>query len=187
MEGKNRLMDSKDQFEAKVPNFRGHGAGVSIGEYPAEILHGKPSGSSNNVTREPASQFSDKRCITGSNWCGNIMWTFAFGEEETSKMAGSVFSSGRQAWHLLNQMNDLCKTRHKTILKSSALLIPLASELRAIAAECQDAQFALELRVSKGAGSLPDLELMDDGIWRKPSLRLNAKSKPGAIMLGMGD
>jgi hypothetical protein len=167
-------MDSRDQFESTGHNF---------GAYPAGIQQDR----SNNFSKEAKSQFSNKAGFAGSNWSGNIMWTFAFGEKETNAMAGSVFSSGRQAWHLLNQMNDLCKTRHGPVLRSSALIVPLASELRAIANDCQEPRFFLELRVTKGGDGSPDLELMDNGRWRKPSLRANAHSEPGTIMVEMGD
>jgi hypothetical protein len=187
MKGQNRLMDSRDQVEAKGLNIRGYDPEVSIGENPAKVLRGKSSGTISSFSREAASRFSEKTCFAGSNWSGNIMWTFAFGEKETSEMAGSVFSSGRQAWHLLNHMNDLCKTRHTPMPRSSVLVIQLASELRAIAIECLEARFALELRVIKGADGLLDLELMDNGMWRKPSLRVSMKSQPGTIMVGMGD
>jgi hypothetical protein len=112
------------------------------------------------------------------------MWTFAFGEDETSKMSRSVFSCGRQAWQLLNHMNDLCQNRSGATLRSSALLIQLASELRAIAVECREGRFALELRVTMGAEGLPDLELMDNGVWRKPSLKMSTKSQAETVMLG---
>ena len=115
------------------------------------------------------------------------MWTFAFGEKETSEMAASVLSSGKQAWHLLSQMNELSRTRHGEMLRSPALVFRLASELRAIAIDCLDAWFALELRLIKGAGGLLDLELMDKGVWRKPSLRISAYSPQGMIMTEMGD
>jgi hypothetical protein len=167
-------MNSRDQFEPAERNF---------GEYPTRI----PQGRSNNFAKETTNQFSNRAGFTGSTWSGNIMWTFAFGEKETSAMAGSVFSSGRQAWHLLNQMNDLCKTRNGAMLKTSALVIPLASELRAIAVDCQESRFFLELRVTKGGDGAPDLELMDNGMWRKPSLRMAANSQPGTIMVGMSD
>jgi hypothetical protein len=114
------------------------------------------------------------------------MWTFAFGEKEISAMAGSVFSSGRQAWHLVNQMNDLCKTRNGATLRSSGLVILLASELRALAIECLEDRFALELRVIKGGDGSPDLELMDNGIWRKPSLRTGTIAEPEPIMIEIG-
>lgn len=164
-------MDSRDQFEATRRNFGRYEQAVSVGEYPAGMLQSQWSRTANNVAR--------------STWSGNIMWTFAFGEEETSKMSGSVFSSGRQAWHLLNQMNDLCENRSVATLRSSALLIQLASELRAIAVECPERRFALELRVTNGTDGLPDLELMDNGVWRKPSLRMSTKSQSGTMMLGM--
>jgi len=115
------------------------------------------------------------------------MWTFAFGEKETSEMARSLISSGKQAWYLLNEMHDLCKSRQVAISRSSALVIQLASELRALAVECPEARFALELRVSKGADGSLDLELMDNGVWRKPSLRVSTQPQPGMIMIGMGD
>ena len=79
-------------------------------------------------------------------------------------------------------MNDLCKTRHGEMLRSPALVIQLASELRAISIDCLNAWFALELRVIKGAGGLLDLELMDNGVWRKPSLRMSSYSRQEMIM-----
>jgi hypothetical protein len=180
-------MDARDRFAAEERNFRGHDPESSIGEGPAKAFQGKPSGTLNNLSGESASRFSNKAFSAGSNWSGNIMWTFAFGEKETNEMAGSLISSGKQAWHLLNEMYDLCKARQVTIPRSSALVILLASELRAIAVECLDARFALELRASKGADGLLDLELMDNGVWRKPTLRVSTKSQPGMIMIGMGD
>ena len=176
-------MDSRDQFEANGRDVVGYKPEASTGEYPATIMQVR----SNSFTGEGTSRFSDKKGLTGSNWGGNIMWTFAFGEKETSEMAESVLSSGKQAWHLLSQMNDLCKTRHGETLRSPALILQLTSELRAIATDCMDAWFALELRVIKKAGGLPDLELMDNGAWRKPSLRMSAYSHQGMAMTEMGD
>jgi hypothetical protein len=167
-------MDSRDQFE-------------TTGRNSAENTASFPQGRSNNFAKEARNRFAAKAGFTGSNWNGNIMWTFAFGEKETNAMAGSVFSSGRQAWRLLNQMNDLCKSRNGAMLRTSALVVPLASELHAIAADCQEARFFLELRVTKVGDGSPDLELMDNGMWRKPSLRTSTHSEPGTIMVEMGD
>ena len=164
-------MDSRDQFEATRRNFGRYEQAVSIRENPAVILQSQRSRATSHVTRP--------------GWSGNIMWTFAFGEDETSKMSRSVFSCGRQAWHLLNHMNDLCQNRSGTTLRSSALLIQLASELRAIAVECGEGRFALELRVIKGADGSLDLQLMDNGVWRKPALRISTKSQAETTMLGM--
>ena len=176
-------MDSRDQFEAKGRNIGGYEPEESSGGYPAKVTQGRL----NNFSREAASRSSGKQGFARSNWIGNIMWTFAFGEKETSAMARSMFSSGRQAWQLLTHMNDLCKTHHGETLKSSALVIRLASELRAIAVDCLEARFALELRVVNGGDGLPDLELMDNGMWRKPSLRVSTNSQPGTVMMGLGD
>jgi hypothetical protein len=62
------------------------------------------------------------------------------------------------------------------MFRSPALVILLASELRAIAGECMEGRFALELRVIKRAGGLSVLELMDMRTWRKPSLRVSTKA-----------
>jgi hypothetical protein len=187
MIGDKRIMDSRDRFETKGVNFEGYEPEVLVREYPARMPKGRSSSMMNNLTREAPSRFSDKTSFAGPNWSGNIMWTFAFGEKEIGDMGRSVFSCGRQAWHLLNQMNDLCKTRHQTRLKSSMLLMLLASELHAIAIESLESRFALELRVIRGADGMLDLELMDNGMWRKPSLRVSTKSQQGAIRLEMGD
>jgi hypothetical protein len=179
-------MDSRDQFETTGRNFGAHEPEVSTGEYPSKMLKRLLGRTTNEVTEEPAKRFSDGACVKRSNWGGDIMWTFAFGEKETSRMAESAFSSGRQAWHLLKHMNDLCKAREGAMLRSSALVIQLASELRAMALECLEARFALELRVVKGADGWPDLELMNNGRWRKPSLRVNTDSQLGTMMIKMG-
>lgn len=107
----------------------------------------------------------------------DIMWTFAFGEKETADMAKSIFSSGKQAWYLLKQMNDLCDIQHGATLRSPGLVILLASELRAIAGECTERRFAVELRVIRRAGGSLVLEVMDKGTWRKPSFTVNAKAR----------
>jgi hypothetical protein len=180
-------MDFRDQSESKAREVKVNQAQVSVAEYPTERLKNGASRTITSQAREASSPSHDSKRAIGPNWSGNIMWTFAFGEREISRMAGSMFSCGRQAWLLLNQMSDLCKTRHQRVLKSSSLLILLASELRAIAVDCPEARFALELRVIKGTDGLPDLELMDNGMWRKPMLRVSTKSQPGAVMLGMGD
>lgn len=180
-------MKSKLQPKTSGQEFGAYGQDVTFENFPSGAQRSTSENTVGIGGSERTRQYSARSGFDRPSWSGDIMWTFAFGEKETCAIGRSVFSSGRQAWQLLNQMNDLCRDRQGTMLRSSSYLIPLASELRIMASECPEGHFFLELRVTQSSDGSPDLELMDKGLWRKPSLQMSMNSQPESMLIEAGD
>lgn len=98
------------------------------------------------------------------------MWTFAFSEIDSSEIARSIVYSLGQAFHLVNQMNEICDRRYRCRIGNPFAVVALAAELRSNARNSAASQFAMELRVIKRKGGSLTMELNENGKWRTPSI-----------------